>query len=139
MDARKYLEQVEKIDRLILNKKYEKDQWLSIAEGTAVSSDGDRVQSSGELHKMENAVIMAVEIENQIKTLRDTREEIINTIEQLDAEPYDILHRKYIQHKKLEAIGEELGYAWATIKNKHKDALKKLQVILDEQKTNSKQ
>ena len=131
MNARQYLEQIEKIDKLIQNRKYEKDQWLSIAEGTSVSSDGDRVQSSGEPHKMENAVIKAVELENRIKELEERKQEIIDTIEELDAESYDILHKKYVQYKTLEQIGEEKAYAWSTIKNKHKDALKHLQKILD--------
>lgn len=131
MDARKYLEQIEKIDKLIQNKKYEKDQWLSVAEGTSVSADADRVQSSGELHKMENAVIKAVELEKRIVQLEEEKQEIISTIEQLDVEHYDILHKRYVQYKSLDIISHESGYAWSTIKNKHKEALKQLQIILD--------
>lgn len=138
MNARAYLEQVEKIDKLIQNKKYEHEQWESIAEGTSVSSDGERVQSSGEMHKMENAAIMAVELENEINRLKKQKAEIIATIETLSANSYDILHKKYIQHLSLGEIADKYGYAWSTIKNKHREALNQLQKVLDKRSKNGK-
>lgn len=138
MNARAYLEQVKKIDNLIQNKKYEHDEWESIAEGTSVSSDGDRVQSSGEMHKMENAVIMAVELEHQIDALKKQKANIISTIETLNAESYDILHKRYIQHMSLGNIADKYGYAWSTIKNKHKEALNQLQEVIDKRSDNGK-
>lgn len=137
MEARQYLEQVRKIDKLIENKKYEKAQWMSIAEGTGLSYEGDRVQSSGKPHKMEDAVIKAVEIGDAIKRLEEQKQEVISTIEVLEAESYNILHKKYIQYKSLDIIADECGYAYPTIKNKHKKALKQLQSILDERKTDN--
>lgn len=132
------MEQIEKIDNLIKNKKYEIDEWQSIAEGTSISSTGERVQSSGQLHKMENAAIKVVEIEQSVERLKNKKQEIINTIEQLSAEAYDILHKKYIQYKSLEEIGEEKSYAWSTIKRKHKEALNQLQKVLDKGSRNGK-
>lgn len=134
MRSREYLEQVEKIDKLIQNKKYEKEQWLSIAEGTSVSSDGDRVQSSGQPHKMENAVVNAATLDEEIQRLEKRKQSIIYTIEQLKPKAYDILHKKYIQYMSLEEIAEIYSYSYSAIKNKHREALKQLQEILDKRK-----
>ena len=59
------------------------------------------------------------------------KSQIINTIEQLSAEEYDLLHRKYIQGFDLVAIAKKRGksYSWAT--TVHSQALKHLQAILD--------
>lgn len=132
MDARFYLNQIEKIDRLIQNKKYERDQWMAVAEGTSMTANGERVQSSGPMHKMENAVIKIVEVDESIKALEDKKQEIIKTIELLNAESYDILHKKYVQYMNLEEVGTILGYSWSTIKRKHKEAIRRLQIILNE-------
>lgn len=132
MKAREYLEQVKRIDISIRNKQYEKEKQLLLAQGTSVNSDGDRVQSSGKLHKMEDAVVKAVEFDEKIRALEQKKDEIIATIESLDTESYDILHQKYIQDKTLWDISEVYRCSLSTIKNKHGEALRKLQIILDE-------
>lgn len=137
MEARQYLEQVSKINKLIENKLIEKVQWKSIAEGTSASASGERVQTSKKLHKMEDAAIRIVEIENEIDILIDKfidiKQEIVGTIEQVnDAIMYDILHKKYIQGMSFEEIGLACSYSKETIKWKHKKALRIVQNILNE-------
>jgi len=137
MEARQYLEQVIKIDKVIKNKLIEREQWHYIAMGTGgSSSECDRVQSSGSKQKMADAVVRVVEIEEEIdkyvKKLADIKEDVIKTIEQLDAASYDILHIRYIQGKDLLEISEMYGKPLPSIKRKQGKALKKLQAILDE-------
>lgn len=141
MEARQYLEQVSKINKLIENKLIEKVQWKSIAEGTSASASGERVQTSKKLHKMEDAAIRIVEIENEIDILIDKfidiKQEIVGTIEQVnDAIMYDILHKKYIQGMSFEEIGLACSYSKETIKWKHKKALRIVQNILNERENN---
>ena len=132
MNAKQYLQQVKKLDRMIQNKNAELEMWHSIATGTGSKADGERVQSSGSQQKMEDAVVKSVHVEWEISDLIERKSQIINTIEQLPTEEYDLLHRKYIQYVDLVDIAKMRGksYSWAT--TVHGLALKHLQVILDE-------
>lgn len=116
MNAKGYLIQVKKLDRMIQNKKAELEMWHSIAAGTGSKADGERVQSSGSQQKMEDAVVKSVQVEWEISDLIDRKSQIINTIEQLPTEEYDLLHRKYIQYVDLVDIAKMRGksYSWAT-------------------------
>lgn len=135
MDAKKYLHQVSKLNRLIENKMIELAQWKSMATGTGTFSDGERVQSSGNQQKMAEAVGRYVDIEREldacIDRYIDTKNEVIHTIEQLPAVEYDVLHKIYIQEKTLAevAIICDRAYSWAT--TIHGRALKMVQDILD--------
>lgn len=137
MNAKAYLQKVNRLDRMIQNKLIEKEQWLTIATSTTASaSDGDRVQSSGSQQKMADAVIRMVEVEEEIArridALIDTKKDIIRTIEMLPVTEYDLLHKVYIQGKALDEAAEACGktYSWAT--TVHGRALKHVQDILNE-------
>ena len=100
MKVKEYLLQVQKIDKLIENKLIEKEQWESIAEGTSSRSDGERVQTSTNKQKMEDAVVKITEIKEeinkQVQKLIETKQDVISTIEQLKPIEYDLLHKMYI-------------------------------------------
>lgn len=134
MKAKAYLQQVTKLDKLIENKLIEKEQWKSIAMGTSVSNDGERVQSSGNQQKMEDAVCRYIVIEEEIDRIIDeliaTKQDVIRTIEQLPTVEYDLLHKVYIQGKTFEDIACDKSYSWVT--TTHGRALKMVQNILDE-------
>ena len=136
MKAKEYLLKISKIDRLVENKIAELEHWQAIATGTTTFSDGDRVQSSGNKYKMEDAIIKCIEISNdlniEIDRLVDTRKEVISTIEQLKPSEYDVLHKIYVQNKDFQEIAtaKKMSYSWVT--TKHGRALASLQKILDE-------
>lgn len=136
MEAKKFLKQLEKLDRMIENKLAEKQQWKAIATGTTASIGGERVQSSGSQQKMADAVSRYVDIEReideQIDKLIDTKQDVISVIEQLNTIEYDLLHKVYVQYIKLYEVPDIFGktYSWAT--TVHGRALKKVQKILDE-------
>ena len=136
MKAKEYLLQISKIDRLVENKIAELEHWQAIATGTTTFSDGDRVQSTGNKHKMEDAIIKCIEINNEINSeidrLVDTRKEVISTIERLKPSEYDVLHKIYVQNKDFQEIAtaKKMSYSWVT--TKHGRALASLQKILDE-------
>ena len=140
MKAKEYLLQISKIDRLVENKIAELEHWQAIATGTTTFSDGDRVQSTGNKYKMEDAIIKCIEISNdlneQIDRLVDTRKEVISTIEQLKPSEYDVLHKIYVQNKDFQEIAtaKKMSYSWVT--SKHGRALASLQKILDEREKN---
>ena len=77
------------------NKITEMAQWQAIAEGTSSNGSGERVQTSASLHKMEDAVVRIVDIESEIEKLIHKyisyKQEVIETLEQLETTSYDIL------------------------------------------------
>lgn len=152
MDAKKFLKQLQKIDKMIVNKEKEILQWKTIAESTTAKLGGERVQSSGSHDKMADAVCKYTSIIDDVKKYRDDlvqkRIDVIGTIEQL-ANPYeyDVLHKmyvgeeiileddaKYTHYFDFQEVADSYGmsYSWAT--TLHGRALKSLQGILDSRK-----
>lgn len=134
MDAKEFLNQPKKLDLLIKNKLIEKQQWRDLALGITTNMDGERVQSSGSQQKMENAIIKAIameeEIDNLIDRFIDKKKEVTQVIEQVESPvEYDVLHRIYIQHHTLQDVADHYGkeYGWAT--TTHGRALKSVQEI----------
>lgn len=135
MNARAYLEQIEKIDVMINNKIVEAEQWWTRATGTTVPTEGERVQTSSGKQKMADAVDRYIELMEEVNVAIDklvnTRKEIISTIEQLPTVEYDILHMKYIQGKDLVEIGEKYKRSRSWAKDACKKAVKQVQEVLD--------
>ena len=132
MNARKFLERIGKIDRLIENKIAEKRQLLSIATGTTVQLK-EKVQTSGSKQKMADAIDSYVDLENDdIKKLVREKEEIISVIEGLKEIHYDVLHKLYVQKFTLYDVAEahDKSYSWAT--SIHGRALQSLDKLLEE-------
>lgn len=136
MRAREYLRQIDKYNKLIENKMFEREEWRSMALSITGKTEGDRVQSSGNQQKMASAVERLIDLEREIDEaidrLADAKKEIISTIETLTAKKYDILHKVYIQGMELQDIAIARGRSYSSIKNLHKEALASLQKILDE-------
>ena len=136
------------MDAIIRNKKMEIAQWKDIATGTTSNSEGERVQSSSDPHKMENAVVTYADIEKEmveeLVSFVKKKNEIIATIQQLKTTEYDVIHKMYIgvleedqhgfsyvKYLTLDEIAElyEKSYSWAT--SIHGRALKNVQMIID--------
>lgn len=138
MDAKQFLRQLKKLDKMIENKIAEKARWQAIAFGTSAKMDGEKVQSSGSQQKMADAVCRYVDIEKeideQIDQLIDTKQDVINVIEKLNTTEYDILHKMYVQYMSLYDVADiyNKSYSWAT--TVHGRALKNVQAILDQRK-----
>lgn len=132
MVAREYLQEIERLKKIIANKELEKQNWIELASGISVNMDRERVQASSDCHSMERQVVEAVQIDECIKALKAEIRERIETIEKLDASDYDFLHKVYVQGKSLKEVRNEMkkSYSWA--KTKHSRAIKNLQKILDE-------
>lgn len=140
MKAKDYLLQISKIDRLVENKIAELEHWQAIATGTTTFSDGDRVQSSGNKYKMEDAILKCIEINKELNAeidrLVDTRKEVISTIERLKPDEYDVLHKIYVQRKDFKDVAAALDKSYSWVTSKHGRALASLQKILDEREKN---
>ena len=136
MNAKDYLLQIQKLDRLIENKLMEVAHWKAVATGTTVCSEGDRVQSSGSKQRMADAVCRYLNMEDEINAdidrLVDIKQDIIKTIEQLPVKEYDLLHKIYVQGMEMyeAAVEMDKSYRWAT--SVHGRALANVQKLLDE-------
>lgn len=134
--AQEYLEQIDKLNAMIENKAAEVVQWRDVALGITTNTEGERVQSSGSQQKMADAINRVIdlraEINSMIDGLIDLKQEIIRTIEQLNATEYDVLHKRYIQGMTFDEIGaaKHKSKSWAT--TVHGRALQNLNKILDE-------
>ena len=137
-EAKDFLMQLKKIDKIIENKLIEREQWKSIAMGTTSHSDGERVQSSGSQQKMADAIGRYIDIESEIDRCIDrlvaTKQDVISVIEQLNTTEYDLLHVVYVQYLTLEDFAEQYGksYRWAA--GVHGRALVNVLKILEERK-----
>ena len=139
MNAKAFLQQIEKLDILIANTEVDVQFWRDLATNTAVNMSGERVQSSGNHDTTEKAICtyldLEAENEKRIRELAAIRRDIISVIEQLKPVEYDLLHLVYVQRKTLMdvAIKHDRSYSWAT--TTHSIALKHVQKILDERNT----
>ena len=131
MTAEKYLEQIQKIDAIIINKLKDHKRWVEIAEGLGGFSVGERVQSSRNLHRGADAIGNYIDIESEIKALRERRQEMIDTIEKLPCDEYKVIYKIFVEGYMLKEIPSlfDKSYDWA--KKTKRDALRNLQEILD--------
>ena len=152
MDAKTFLKQLRKIDKMIVNKEIEIEQWKAIAEGTTAQMGGERVQSSGSQDKMANAVCKYTIIEQEVKKHRDeliaVKQDVISVIESLEnAMEYDVLHKMYVgkmvetddgtkynHYFEFQEIADMYDRHYSTITTIHGRALKNVQRILDARK-----
>jgi len=130
--AREYLEKILHNERIIKNKQIEREYWMELASGITAGMGGERVQSSKTSHPMENKVVEAALIDQEIDRLKKEIAEIIATIELLPVEEYDFLHKVYVQHIPLKDVHVDSGKSYSWAKTMHNRALGRLQYILDE-------
>ena len=135
MNAKEYLQQLEKREAIIVNKIDEMQHWMNIAQGITVQMGNERVQATGNKQRMESAVVEYVSLEQEYKEyIADQKaeyNEIIETMQQLDIDDYIFLHEVYVKKKSLSEVADSFqkSYTWAT--TQHGKALANLQKILD--------
>lgn len=139
MDAKTFLFRIEKIDMQIINKTIETNRLiekLKDAAGSITSyNDGDRVQSSGNVDKMADAVIGYTDLQEELKRYiaekTAEKNEIIKTIETLPTAEYDLLYKIYVLGYSLKAVSIHKSCSYSNITTLHGYALKHLQKVLD--------
>lgn len=134
-ETKAFLNKVSKIDKLINNKLDEIQQLRSLAESMSISL-GERVQSSGSKHRMADVVEKYVEMEREVDAEIDklllAKKEVIEVIEQLPLDEYDILYQVYVKGIDLKCCKSDKSYAW--IKSVHGRALVNVREILRRRK-----
>lgn len=131
MTAEKYLEQIGKIDSVIINKLNDYRRWVEIAEGIGGFSVGERVQTSRNLHRGADAIGNYIDIESEIKALREERQRIIDTIEMLPCDEYKVIYKIYVEGYMLKEIPSLLNMSYDWAKQTKRDGMQRIQDILD--------
>ena len=132
METKKYLSQIERLDRVIQNKLTEIYQLKTMACNIVVSTENERVQSSGDKERMASTVAKIVDIEREIDSLIDTQLErknvIIGQIESLENnDMYHILFNRYVKRASFGDIAKEMNYSERHIITLHGEALQEFE------------
>ena len=139
MEVKEFLNRLEMIDCQIENKKAEIQMWKNVALNTAPQGESERVQSTKNPQKMADAVNRYVDLEKEIEALVCEKAECIKIIERVsDPLLYDILHKYHIQQMKLAKIAEIKGYSYDYMRDRHTEAKKELQKVLNNLKEPTK-
>jgi hypothetical protein len=128
MDAKQYLGQISRLDKMIKNKMTELAQCKSIVYGLSAITNEERIQSTPDFDKMTGKVAKIMEMENKIDGLIDEyvdkKSLIISQIDSMENEAYyEILFARYIEKKTFEQIATEMSYSWRQIIRLHGRAL----------------
>lgn len=133
MQAERYLEQIKKLDAIISNKRAERKRWESIADSMGGFSVGDRVQASRNLHRGSDAIAEYLDIDTEIKALTAKKKAILDTLQRLPCNEYNVLYKIYVEGKMLKELPSECYKSYEWCKKKKQRGLMLLQNILDEQ------
>lgn len=132
LETKKYLSQIERLDRVIQNKLTEIYRLKTMACNIVVSTENERVQSSGDKERMASTVAKIVDIEREIDSLIDIQLErkntIIGQIESLENnDMYHILFNRYVKRASFGDIAKEMNYSERHIITLHGEALQEFE------------
>ena len=128
MTTKQYLNQIDRINRMINNKLAEIYQLKTMVCSISVSANEDKVQSSSDKDKLGSSVAKIVDLENEINKAIDVyvdkKEKIVAQIDSVkDIMEYQVLFSRYIEHKTFEQIAEDNDYSVRQILRIHGNAL----------------
>lgn len=132
MDTKQYLQQIERLDKMIQNKLSEIYQLKTMACSVTVSNDSERVQTSSDKDRLGSTVAKIVDLEKETDRLVDSfidlKKETMLIIRMIKSERHrEILFKKYLEQKSLYEIAEELGITDRGCKKAHKRALEEFE------------
>lgn len=135
MTAEEFLEQYGTIMATIRRKKRLKDNCEKQAENITSHLTPDKVQSSGSLQKMAEAIEEALDLEKEIKELftlkNKVRKEIESVLNQISVKSCDILYEKYLILTSVEDIATVIDRSEDTVDRLIKEGQAEVQRILN--------
>lgn len=115
--VKEYLGQIKALEIKIRQKKEQLEHMKTMAQaGGAIRYDKDSVVTSVNADKMADDVARYVDLEQEIKAdilaYEELKNEIINQIHRLkDQRHIDVLYKRFVQHKVLFRIADEIHYS----------------------------
>lgn len=130
MNAKEYLQEIQRLDVYIKQQKIEFESLKSLhTDIQAVDYSKVRVQTSrsgaGFTKASDQMLELYHEIEKDIDFFGRMRHVRIKQIQDMEkVEHMDILFKKYVEYKTIECISQEMGYSYKYTSQLHTDALK---------------
>lgn len=128
METKQYLNQIERLERMIQNKLSEIYQLKTMACSVSVSYDSERVQSNSSKDRMGNAVVKIIDLERETDSLIDDfakkRNHIISQIDRIEnIDYYHVLTLRYVSRNTFEDIAKKTHWSIRKVFDLHKEAL----------------
>ena len=128
MQAKEYLGQVSRINRMIKNKVSEIAQLKEIALNISAIDTKERVQTSPDFDKIGKMFVRIDEEEDKLNSLIfeyiELKNKIISQIEGIKEETfYFVLFSRYVENKTFEKIAIDMQYSFRQITRLHGKAL----------------
>ncbi len=138
MKAREYLQQLRKMDLMIINKKTQILFLWDMARSITSTLKEVNVQGSGSADPMADTVAKIVDLQAEIKSDIDSyveaKLEAIRLINMVDNDEYiSILFRRYINYDSWRMIASDMHYTRQSVIKKHDLAIDAFQKVLDDQ------
>lgn len=128
MTTKSYLQQIERLEKMIQNKLSEIYRLKTMACSVSVSSDNERVQTSPDKDRLGSTVSKIVDLERETDALVDSfidkRNHIIEQIDNIqDSNMYHVLSARYVSNKNFDEIANDMFYSRMQINRIHGKAL----------------
>lgn len=108
MDTKQYLNQIERLEKMIQNKLWEIHRLRLMSCNVTVSNENERVQTSGEKDKVGAVVSKIIDMESEVDSMIDKRCHIVWQIESIqNNDLYDVLAKRYILGRSNKEIASE--------------------------------
>lgn len=136
MSPKEYLSEYRNMLIVIRNLEAEAEEAESLAMSTTMSTDVERVQSSGRNDKMAELASKAADIRIEIISKRsealDSLHSIGKTISSVKNRDYkQVLHMRYIERNTWEKIAVEMGVTYQWVHRLHGRALQDVEKIIN--------
>ena len=124
MTTEKYLSQAVRFERMIKNKFSEMSRYQDLITSVSVSTEGERVQSSGSKDKIGEFASRIIDMQNEIQALTVKRDMIINQIEGIEnPDLYQVLYSKYVDGINLYEIKDIIHCSKTQVYRVHEKAI----------------
>jgi Protein of unknown function (DUF1492). len=135
MNAKEYLSQASRMNRLIIQKQEQLDRLRAIATKTTTNLHTVVVSGSGSKSKleavMEKIILLEEEINNEIDTYVDTMADINRTLVSIeDPDERLILDYRYLSGMPWDEIADVMCASVSSVYMKHRSALKKVEGMI---------
>nr|DAR47394.1 MAG TPA: Protein of unknown function (DUF1492) [Bacteriophage sp.] len=132
MTTKEYLNQIERLDKMITNKLSEIYQLKIMACSITVSGDSEKVQTSGNQDKLGSTIAKIVDLEREtdelVDSLVDKRKEILRQIDNMkNIDHYDVLHKHYVERRTFQDIADSENWSIRQVFNIHGRALQEFE------------
>lgn len=132
MTTKDYLNQINRLDKMIQNKLSEIYRLKTMSCSITVSTEREAVQTSTNKDKLGSAISKIVDLENETNVLVgnfiEKRNNIISQIDDMDnVEYYQVLSLRYVNQNTFEEIAENTNWSIRKIFSLHGRALQEFE------------